>query len=720
MKSYAVPALRPAMIGTALRRLAAPSMASLLVLAAAPAAAQVPDTLRQDTVYRIEPVGVRAVRPSTTTGGVSAVVIRLDSVRMRPAPLLEDVLRNIPLVQVRANSRGEAQIALRGADERQVAILLDGVPLTLGWDHRTDLSVVPLTAAESVTLVRGLTSILHGPNVLGGAVEIGLGGPTLRRPEPLELAAGVDQHGGYSLAVKGGTAMDAGDGGVVVRGGAGHRQRDGLDAAADLESVYPALAGGPLRVNSQSTLSDGFITARYVGAGGWLGATATGFTAERGVPPELTEAGPRLWRYPDVSRVVGILTGGTRGMATPPGSADLTFSLGVDAGRTEIHDFALPDAAATRTDPGAFFSELDETEESEDLTLTARLVGSHAIGSAARLRAAATYADISHDDVITTGLTTGSPAETSGAYRQRLWSVGAEVEVPFSLGAGPVRGGRISGGLAWDGADTPETGGAGAGETISEWGGRLGISGTTGAGGLLLHAAVSRRGRFPALREMYSSALGRFEPNHGLRPEILTAMEAGFTTRRGAFDLQLVGFHQELEDAIVRGPAPAGSAARYQRTNRDRIRSTGLEMLAGYTTPAISLETELTLQDVEALVRDGGATGPVRAEYEPEIAGGVGGSVRLPLGIEGGAEVEYIGRQYCSAPVSASETYAELEPGTRTEVQVARSFALRSGPATFSRIGVQLGVENLTDSAIYDQCGLPQPGRTIRLQVRLR
>ena len=133
------------------------ALATMAAALAAPAAAQAPpDTLRRDTVYEIEPIGVRAVRPSTTTGGVSAVVLRLDSIRMRPAPLLEDVLREIPLVQVRSNSRGEAQLALRGADERQVAILLDGVPLTLGWDHRTDLSVVPLTAAQRITLVRGL------------------------------------------------------------------------------------------------------------------------------------------------------------------------------------------------------------------------------------------------------------------------------------------------------------------------------------------------------------------------------------------------------------------------------------------------------------------------------------------------------------------------------------------------------------------------------------
>lgn len=689
-------------------------LALLLSLAAfAPTSAQVPDTLRRDTVYHIEPIGVRAIRPTMTAGGVSALIVRLDSVRLKPAPILEDVLRDIPLVQVRSNSRGEAQLALRGAEERQVAILLDGVPLTLGWDHRTDLSVVPLTAAESVTLVRGLSSILHGPNVLGGAVEIGLGGATAATPEPFEVAAGVDQHGGYSAAVKAGTAAELGGGRVVVRGGAGYRDRDGFDAPDGAASVYPALAGDGLRVNSQSTLTDGFFSARYIRGNAWVGATGTGYTAERGVPPELSEDGPRLWRYPGISRAIGILSGGIGG--------DLTFSLGADGGRTEIHDFALPAAPGSETDPEAFFRELNETEESEGLTLTARILAGHKLGSRARLRAAVTYADVRHDEVITTGIPGGAPTEAGAAYRQRLWSIGSELEVPFSLTSGPIRGGRISGGVAWDGADTPETGGAGPGGTTTEWGGRLGISGSTAAGDLMLHAAASRRGRFPALREMYSTALGQFEPNHGLRPEILTAMEAGLTARRGPLDVQVVGFHQQLDDAIVRGPAPAGSPARFQRVNRDEVRSTGIELLAAYTAGRASLETELTLQDVAAVVREADAgAGPVRAEYEPELAGGIGGSLPLFLGLEAGAELGYMGRQYCATPLDAAEVYAELEPSARTGIQVARSFRLGAGFATFNQLGVQLAVDNLADSAVYDQCGLPQPGRTVRLQVRLR
>ena len=243
----------------------------------------------------------------------------------------------------------------------------------------------------------------------------------------------------------------------------------------------------------------------------------------------------------------------------------------------------------------------------------------------------------------------------------------------------------------------------------------MGLSASTSGGGLLVHTALSRKGRFPSLREMYSTALGRFEPNPALRPEILTVIEAGFTGRFGRYDLQMVGFHQRLDNAIVRGAPPAGSDAEFQRVNRDLIRSTGLEVLAGYSVGRMALETEVTLQDVDVVAP--GAAG-IRAEYEPEIAGGVGGTVPLLLGVEAGAEVEYWGRQYCSTPEPGQESYATLEPSTRADVQFARTFRL-PGVATFRRLGVELAVDNVADSAVYDQCGLPQPGRTLRVQLRL-
>ncbi|NIR40936.1 MAG: hypothetical protein GWN73_36085, partial [Actinobacteria bacterium] len=64
----------------------------------------------------------------------------------------------------------------------------------------------------------------------------------------------------------------------------------------------------------------------------------------------------------------------------------------------------------------------------------------------------------------------------------------------------------------------------------------------------------------------------------------------------GGLEAQVVGFHQRLTDAIVRTAVGDG---RLQRVNRDRVLSTGVEVLANYELDAVSLDADLTLQNVE-------------------------------------------------------------------------------------------------------------------------
>ena len=162
------------------------------LLVPTPSRAQVRDTIPPpDTaVFRVEGIRVQASRPVTTVGGASAVEITLDSLGIPAAATTEQVLRELPMLHIRTNSRGEAEVTVRGSESRQVAVLYDGVPLTLSWDARTDVSVLPVGAADDVTFVRGLATLLHGPNVLGGVVEMNVGRGE-RYPDRPSLTAGA-------------------------------------------------------------------------------------------------------------------------------------------------------------------------------------------------------------------------------------------------------------------------------------------------------------------------------------------------------------------------------------------------------------------------------------------------------------------------------------------------------------------------------------------------
>jgi iron complex outermembrane receptor protein len=650
---------------------------------------------------RVTGIVVTGVRTPAAVGGASAVVVRPDSLRASPAPVLEQALRETPFVLVRQNSRGEIELSVRGSDSRQAAVMVDGVPLTLGWDHRTDPSVVPLSGVQHIQVVRGLSSLLYGPNVLGGVVDLALGrgdradaGGASSRAEAW-LGTGVDRYGGRALSAGGATPLRiGGTRSLVLRAGGGYRQRDGFPVTA---AANDATAVDDLRTNSDLRHADGFASLRWQGsAGRYTGFTATGYRAERGVPPELHLQQPRLWRYPDQSRVLAALFAGTGIFATPAGSGSLEATVGYNGGHIEIESFT--DRAYTT---------LDARELGDERVLTGRLVATHSLAAGGELRAALTGGEVRYDETL------GDQAPNH--YRQRLWSAATEARWPV------LSRSVVSGGVAYDIATTPETGGKPPLGRLDAWGWRVGAT-ARATDALRLHASVNRRSRFPALRELYSGALDRFQPNPNLRPERLTAAELGATlaAENGTVTMQGVIFHHRLEDAVVRTTVP--NTRLFVRVNRDEIRSSGAELLAAWmsspTAPvrAVSLTGDLLAQHVR--VRDRLAGAERRPEHQPEVRSSLELSVPLPLVLRGSAAARYTGTQYCVHPDAG--TQVRLAAQTNGDVAVERGWGLGRGAGLLKSVRAVVALDNVTDATVYDQCGLPQPGRTLRVGLQLR
>ncbi len=661
---------------------------------AAPAGAQVPDstTARDTTVFRVEGIRVQAVRPVTTVGGASAIEVTLDSLLLPAAATTEEVLRELPMLHIRTNSRGEAEVTVRGSESRQVAVLFDGVPLTLGWDARTDVSILPAGAVQEVTVVRGLSSILHGPNVLGGVVEMNVGtAGVMPTRSSVSVSVGGDSEGGFGATAVGERPFHTDGGEGAVRAGVGYRDTPGFPLPGGVAEPVPS---DGLRLNTDTRNVNGFLSLRYASDGGaWTSVSAASFDAERGIAGELGAEEPRLWRYPDMTRTVVAASGGTGFHDTPWGRGDLEMSLGYDAGTTVI------DSYATRA-----YDQVVETEEGDDRTTTLRILGDHTLGSRGDLRGAFTLADIHH---------TSTVEGASDRFQQRLMSLAGEtlwqlVDEPV----GALDGLRLSLGAAWDRGTTPRTAGRESLGTLDDWGGRVGLSALFDEGNTLVHAGLSRRGRFPALRESYSEALNRFVPNPDLAPEHLVSFEGGVTTRLGRGEVQIVGFRNALDGAIRRVTLEGGKR---MRINSDELRSTGLEVLASRSFGAWEVGGDVLLQDV--VLTDPGAAASVEPENMPERAGRAW--VRFPLlaGIDARAEAEYTGSQFCQDPDSGSDV--KLSGGTWLNAALSKVFTLAPSRNLGRRVEARVSASNLGDTALYDQCGLPRAGRLLQFQLRV-
>jgi len=385
-------------------------------------------------------------------------------------------------------------------------------------------------------------------------------------------------------------------------------------------------------------------------------------------------------------------------LSSPLGTGSVEIGVGMNNGNLKIETFADRN-----------YGSVTGEELGDERTLTARALLTHSLG-AATLRASYTSADVRYEET----LSPAAPAD----YRQKLASTGVEVEAP--VGARTT----VAGGIVFDRASTPLTGGRTPGqEPFDNTGWRVGVSHELNQRARL-HASASQRSRFPALRELYSGALNRFRPNPELKPETLLGFEGGFTLNNivpsiAQSTFQLIGFRHQMDDAVVR--ITLSNPTRFQRVNRDRIESTGAELLGGFVfgadpDRAVSLNGDATLQTIKIFDQTANDQ-PRRAENNPERRGRVEVGVPLPSQARAFATARYTGTQYCLNADTRNED--ELQARSVADLAVQRNFRVaNSGPFRFLRALVSF--DNVGNTAVYDQCGLPQPGRTLRLTMTLR
>lgn len=135
---------------------------------------------RRDTAFvRLVPLAAAlpanvTVAPSSVWAGAgarNAVTLSVDSARALGASTTGALVALLPYTFPRS-ARGEVTLSLRGARREQVAVTLDGVPLTDPATGLADLADVPLAALGAVTVSPGSDPLGAGPGAAGGVLSL--------------------------------------------------------------------------------------------------------------------------------------------------------------------------------------------------------------------------------------------------------------------------------------------------------------------------------------------------------------------------------------------------------------------------------------------------------------------------------------------------------------------------------------------------------------------
>ena len=622
-----------------------------------------------------------------TAQSVSTVQrVEAQAIERQDAADVSELAPLVPATHVQTNSRGQTIWYFRNAGDRQVGQFFDGALLNIPWDNRVDISLIPASVVEEITVTKGVPSVRYGANVLGGAVNFQ--SRTLDAPgqrTEVSGALGTADQQRASVTHLGRTGQW--DYTAAVQYSA--RGDQPLPRNANLESNQPL---ADRRVNTDRQLLSGFGRASYrLDGGGQVGVSLLHVDAEQGVAPEGNAAAPqtRYWRYPTWRKSTVIVSG-----RSPLGAG--TSVQGAAWGSRFAQDIADYRSIS--------YSQLGSLQEDRDLTAGVRLIGTQALPAGTLTLALNGLTTRHHQTNIPYSGGTAAAGDSISVYRQNIFSAGTEYEVQVHPRV------ELTAGLSLDGTSTPETGPFPPRDPFYAWGLTSGVRVDAG-GGWSLRGAAGRKSRFPTMRELFGAALGKFVPNPGLSPVTAWIGEVGVEHRAERGSVGATVFLNRVYDTIDKRTFQRGpNAGKEQRINLEGARIYGAETTARWqASETLTLDGTLTWSRPRSFTADG----TQKLDEKPGLLGTGTVTYALPGGLSVMGQARYTDNVYAR---NEDNEFISLRSSVILDARLSYDLA-----AVTNQVGGELYVrgDNLADEAKFIGLGLPAPGRSFRVGLTL-
>ena len=269
----------------------------LLLLSVLPVYAEdeVEETEAESPVFTQGEVVVSAKKPPAQTVS-STEEITEEDIRAMGATNVAEALQwsssarvDLAPTSISANGKQEYLVSLRGFDPRNVIVMIDGIPVYEPYFHVIDLRQLPVAGVAKIKIIKGPSSVLYGPNSIGGIINI----ITKKGAGPLQ--GNLDVRYGDVNDLNGQAQAYGQTNGFHYFFGTGGETSDGFPVSDDFEQTRNE--DGGLRENSD--FRDIYATGKmgYEGMLGTVTATASHYDFDGGVPFSMEAIEPgTLWR----------------------------------------------------------------------------------------------------------------------------------------------------------------------------------------------------------------------------------------------------------------------------------------------------------------------------------------------------------------------------------------------------------------------------------------
>lgn len=645
-----------------------------------------PVTAWADDVFTLGQVDVVAPAPEGETSLSSTVTA--DDIRQFNKQTIGEALNMLPgVMYTTSGRRNEGQINIRGFDVRQVPVLIDGIPVSVPYDGYVDFNRFTTADVSSIQVTKTMTSVLVGPNAMGGVVNIVGRRPTRPLEGELTTRANFDSagaFGGWSTSLSGGAKTDDLWGQVGVsfydqdhtrlphsyrQEGPNNRENGGNRNGSSARDYKVNLKVGwtpsgedeyTLNVISQRGRKD---TGVYAGTG--------------------TSGNFDVWKWPKWDKDSVYWLSNT---AIGDNSYVKTRAF-YDNFRNQLDMFD----PVTLVQKGA--SEYDDYNWGGSVE-----AGSHWTDWNT-LKGAIHYKKSHHkafDNVA------GQPDQKTD---EQLWSFAVEDTVhigeQWTIIAGLSYDLRLGGQAQnWDTTLNKIIDYQGKDDhSVNPQLAAVYQFSSTGQA----HAAIAQRSRFPTLKDMYSSRFGRTEANPSLKSEQATLYELGVTEQFwGHTRVDASVFYNDIRDAI---DSVEISPRLSQFQNLGTVESKGIE-LSLRTYIIDNTELGLNYSYLDAYNRTRRAV-PTRSPRNKLF-----GFARYDL-----SEAFYLQATVEHQSKQASSIGGSIEAGTM--VKGFTTTGIKAHWQALDTVAAEVGVNNLFDARYQFNDGYPEPGRTFFTTLRV-
>lgn len=592
----------------------------------------------------------QVVNLATTVTEVSA-----EDIKQRGARTLGEALELLPGVDVqRSSKKNESFVQIRGFNDQDIKILIDGVPVYEQYSRQLDLASIPTNAISKITVTKGASSVLYGANAMGGVINIITKKATDKPTAAATVALG--DYGTEEYSISAGAPL----GKFNYWLGYSYRHSDGWRLSDDFDEDWWA---------NNKVYEDG-------GKRDYSDYIQNNFNAKLGFEPDKDTSLYLTFDYHDNEK--GVPDRQWYFSEWKQWHANLV-------GQKKITDWLKIKARAFYADHDdtLLFPAWDEASAYDNYSVGGDFQSFMDFGSLSYLKFGFTFQrdNCKQEEKVGSG-----PWTDAGEFEADTYTIALEDEIK------PLKWLSLVIGASYDYYDPREAGDEPVPESIDAFNPQIGAV-VTLSEMTSLHGSVGKKIRFPHLKELYSDMAGG---NPDLDPQETITYEIGLThTFSDAVILSVAAFYNDIDDLIesvdIYVPALDDEFPAY--INIGEAETKGVE---------VSLGADITDNFWAGLnytyMRTEDKEEHVELEGRPRHRANLDLRYSFPFGLTTSGQLSYTNRQYY---------HGELGPdflllNARAEQRLGKLWGVEGS--------VFVEVTNLTDRD-YHENGKPTPGR---------